>query len=252
LSIGVSQYPTDSGFDLLPYAATSARAIETFFREQSLRTDGVYAKVRIWPGLYDSAATAAAVRRTLEEMGSEMKEDDVVFLYLAGHGVVMPGQEMFYYAPIDARLEPINSTGLNTAMLAEALRNMPARRIVLIIDACQSGGAVEALSKIGEVKARIEEARIKVRGTTADANSVGVYVIAATMPFAYAVNLGADRSALTVTVTNALKGAAEAVSVRQMITSLNEQLPEASDNAVHFRQVPLISSIGADFPLARQ
>jgi WD40 repeat protein len=253
LSVGASQYPSESGFDPLPYAATSARAIEKFFDDQRLRADGVYAKVRVWPGLYDLDATTVAIRRTFEEMSGEVKEDDVVVLYLAGHGVVIPGLEMFYFAPIDAGLEPINNTGLNTAMLAEALRNMPARRIVLIIDACQSGGAVEALSKIGEVKARIEQGRMKVhdaRVIASDEHGVGVYVIAATLPLAYAVNLGADRSALASTVMNALKGASGPISVRQMITSLNERLPETSDNAVHFRQIPLISSIGADFPLA--
>ena len=64
----------------------------------------------------------------------------MVLLYLAGHGKVAVGEEMFDFVPVDGRDANLRDTAINTAMIAEALRNLPARRIVLIVDACQSGG----------------------------------------------------------------------------------------------------------------
>ena len=95
-----------------------------------------------------------------------------------------------FFDPVDSRgnsPEARRETGLSTAMLAEALRDMPARRVVLIIDACQSGGVVDSLGKIGEVKAKAEvrRAELEAQAGTAGAehqHAVGVYVIAATTP----------------------------------------------------------------------
>jgi uncharacterized caspase-like protein len=146
---------------------------------------------------------------------------------------------MFYFAPFDAHEREIFRTGLSTAMLAEALRGLPARRIVLIIDACQSGGAVEALSKIGEVKARVPNQQKDTR--------VGVHVIAATMPLSYAV--GRDQSVLAGTLLRALTQENRSITALQMIKYLRESLPEESEKTMGFRQVPLTSSTGSDFSL---
>jgi uncharacterized caspase-like protein len=182
-------------------------------------------------------------------MGNAMNEDDVALLYVAGHGAVVPGQEMFYFVPADGKGTDIRGTGLNTAMLAEALRNLPARRIVLIIDACQSGGAVEALNKIGEVKARVEQAAQLKSNQARHQQGVGVHIIAATLPLSYAAGLKADQSALAATLLDALNGAGGA-SVKAAVEYLKKELPERSERAIQFRQVPLTSSVGLDFALA--
>jgi WD40 repeat protein len=253
LTVGIGQYPVSSGFDALPYAAKSAKAVEDFFTEQKSRDKKPYAQVRVWPGLYDLTATRETIRNKLSEMAKAMGEDDVVFLYLAGHGVVAPGQEMFYFVPVDGHDQQIRDTGMNTAMIAEALRDMLARRVVLVIDACQSGGAVEALSKIGEAKARVEERRgqQEVAQRAGHEHGVGVHVIAATLPLAYAVQLRKeDQSALAVTLLEGLRQGKGSVGARELIEYLKQRLPEASERAVGYRQVPLTSSVGLDFKLA--
>jgi WD40 repeat protein len=253
LTIAIGQYPANSGFDPLPYATKSAKAVEDFFSEQSRSDRKPYAHVRVWPGLYDLSATREAIRSKFNEIAKETGENDVVLIYLVGHGVVTPGQEMFYFVPVGGLDQRIRETGLNTAMLAEAIRDMPARRILLVIDACQSGGAVEALSKIGEVKARVEELRGQQERTQGarHEHGVGVYVVAATLPLAYAVQLRAeDQSALAVTLLEGLRQGTGSVGARQLIDYLTLRLPEASKQAVNYPQVPLISSVGLDFALA--
>lgn len=252
LTVGIAAYPAGSGFDVLPYAAASARAVEEFFAQHRDRPGKPYARVRVWPGLYDMAATRDGIRLRLSEMAQAMNEDDVVVLYLVGHGSVVPGEEMFYFVPLDGRETEMRKTGLSTAMLAEALRNMPARRMVLVIDACQSGGAVEALGRIGEAKARMEERILKLgpRAPGTRESGVGVHVIAATLPLAYAVQLQPGQSALAATLLQAMKNGAGSQTVEQVVEYVRRQLPDASEKSVGFRQVPMVRSIGWDFVLA--
>ena len=252
LTVAVAKYPTGSGFDPLPYTVSSAKALASFFQKQEGSVSKRYAQVRVWPSLYDEAATRTSIRNRLTEMANTMKEDDVALIYLAGHGAVVPGQEMFYFVPADGQEAEIRNTGLNAAMLAEALRNMPARRMVLILDACQSGGAVEALSKIGEVKARVEQQRAQLESHRAGhQHGVGVHIIAATLPLSYAAGLKTDRSALAAVLLDALNGAGGA-SVQAAVNYLQKELPDTSEKVIHFRQVPLTSSIGLDFALGEK
>jgi WD40 repeat protein len=250
--VGITQYPKDSGFDKLSYAVTSAAAIQDFFQRQARSKKRPFRRVQVWPGLFDETAKGSSILETLRDIAGSTAEDDVVLVYLVGHGIVEQGKEMFYFAPFDAVDGGIRETGLSTAMLAEALRHLPARRIVLLVDACQSGGAVEALERIGEVKAQMMETR---RPSSHDAEpdrrrGVGVHVVAATLPIAFAVQVPKERGSIFAsTLLEALKTKGE-VSVRDVIRKLNERLPQSSLKAVGYKQVPLISSIGLNFDLA--
>jgi hypothetical protein len=59
---------------------------------------------------------------------------------------------MFYFVPIDGKDTNLRDSAVSTAMIADALRDFAARRIVLIVDACQAGGAIDVLSSISTIK----------------------------------------------------------------------------------------------------
>jgi hypothetical protein len=241
-TVGVTAYPATAGLSSLPYAVPSAQAVEAAFRTVHTGGDS-YAAVRVWDGLFDAGATRQHIRERLRAMSEAVKPDDVVVLYLAGHGRVALGEEMFYFLPVDGRENALRDTAVNTAILAEALRNLPAGRVMLFLDACQSGGAIEALEKIAAIKTRVHTQRANRPA------GVGVYVVAATLPLSYAVGLGEHRSALASTLLTALSG--DAPTARSVVTFVEQQLPVASEAATQFRQVPLVTAIGLNFPLAR-
>jgi hypothetical protein len=86
------------------------------------------------------------------------------------------------------------------AMLADGVRNLEAHRIVLFLDACQSGSAVEPLSQIAEIKAKVATGQTQVAPTTEGHRlGVGVHVIAATLPLSFAVQITEEKSALAAT-----------------------------------------------------
>lgn len=260
LTIGVGAYDLKtSGFNPLPASVSGAKEVEKFFLSQKSKGDKLYRDIRIWNGLYDEGATLEVIRHRLAEMAKEVKEDDIVFLFLSGHGIVPAGQEMFYFAPINMRghsPQEQKETGLNTAMIAEAIREMGSRRVVLIIDACQSGGVIESLAKISEVKVKVETQRARLEkseGRDEHEHGVGIYVIAAATPLQEAVQPKVGNGALVATLLEAMMVAGQnqggKVWMRDVVDYVQRQLPKISKE---FGQshTPMIVSIGLDFPIA--
>lgn len=248
LTIAISKYMyPNSRFSDLPKAVEAAAEVSRFFQMQKGRSPGVFAEIKIWePSLFDQYATLKGIRGRLEDMSKQVKQEDVVFIYMTGHGDVPVGQEMFYFAPHDFRSETSEderNSGFNTAMMAEALRNLAAKRIVLIVDACQSGGAVESLEKIAEIKTRVE-----MQG--ANQEGVGIYVVAAATPLEIALG-GTDEKkgvlveALLEALENNRRGGA--VWIKDVMSDIEERLTKKQSS---FSQTPMIVKIGLDFPIA--
>jgi WD40 repeat protein len=254
--IGVGDYgKAVGGFSPLRGIVPGAKRIEGFFDSQRLATNSPFKKVRAWDGLYDERATRRGILDRLGEIERQAGEEDVLFLFLSGHGVVPAGQEMFYFAPSDARPEAVRETGISTAVLADALRRMRARRIVLFIDSCQSGGAIESLAKIASVKVQAAEARERAardsRARRMQAG-VGMYLVAAATPLEEAVQSNTGSSALASTLLEALSTRPETkatLPARDVVSSIRARLPQVSDD-LGKRQHPVIVSAGVDFPLA--
>jgi uncharacterized caspase-like protein len=97
--------------------------------------------------LYDGAANSAAINNALAGLQSAAPDDTVV-IYLAGHGTVAQGQ--WYFLPADlpaVELGAVQSYGLSVDKLQSYLSRIGALRVVVIIDACYSGAAVEQISR---------------------------------------------------------------------------------------------------------
>lgn len=262
-TIAISRYPPSSATKPLPFSVMGARAIEDFFTAQQQSRTTPFAGVRVWPRLHDGDATLKAIQNRLTRMAEEVAEGDVVFLFFSGHGTVPAGQEMFYFIPADGAgpdPEARRRTGLNTAMLADALRDMPARRLVLVIDACQSGGAVDSLAKIAEVKILVETRGLRMRGRSQSAHAeVGIHIIAAATPLQYALqpkSLG--NGALVAALLEALDGGPGegTVSIADLIEHVKRRTPEISKEFTGANaplvQTPLMVSSGVDFAITNR
>lgn len=271
LTVGIDKYvpKEEGGPGRLALSVAGARAVRSFFAAQ--QGGGVFGKVRLWDALFDSAATGAAIRNRIREMSSEVRAGDVVFIFMSGHGVVPSGQEMFYFAPVDMRnlcgLEA-RERGIDSAGLANLIRDLPARRIVLVIDACQSGGVLESLSKVGEAKIRQELRRGPPAGagraTTApllESPSVGMYIIVAATPLQSGwQQVGAAQEAghvgngpVVQSLLEALAAPASAesgvITMRRMVSVFEGRMKE-NTAAIGANQTPLVVQLGADFPIA--
>jgi WD40 repeat protein len=258
-AFGVGAYDFEvTGFKPLPASVSSAKEVERFFMEQQAKIDKPYRDIRVWDGLYDPTATRERIRGRLSELAQMVNPEDVVFLFFSGHGTVPAGQEMFYFVTADTRgpsPQDVSATALNTAMLTEAIRKMPARRVVLVFDACQSGGTIESLAKLAEAKAMVEsrKASAEKREALVVEHGVGVYVIAAATPLQQAVQPIIGNSALVQALLEALRVedtmTDRKVWVRSMVSRVKQRLPEIAE-ALGQRHDPMVITSGLDFALA--
>jgi WD40 repeat protein len=262
VTIGIDSYSGNSLYPSLKYAVADANAIEAAFASGREHLLNLFENVRIWPGLRDQGATLDGIRHLFNEIAAAIKPDDVLVLFLAGHGRVPPGRQMFYfipYFPPPSEWMPFDETerALSTAMIAEGVRRISARRILLIVDACQSGGALDSLSKIAEVKAASDVRSQRsfgpeVSGGKADAIPIGVHIIAAASPIEDATEDAAlGHGLLTAAILEGLDGAAangsgRTVSVRALLEYVQNRVHRLASAAGRI-QTAFPTSVGTDF-----
>jgi|RhiMetdeSRZDD1v2_1073273.scaffolds.fasta_scaffold40620_2 caspase domain-containing protein/TIR domain-containing protein len=95
--------------------------------------------------LLDSEATQAAIRQTLVDLAAHGDPDATVFFYISSHGGQIESGPSAgeYLLPVDTVYTSADSlvqTALSGAEFTEALRRIPARKMVVVFDCCHSGG----------------------------------------------------------------------------------------------------------------
>lgn len=235
-TIGIDNYPPNSGLKPLRYSENDANQIEQVFRESITSA----AQLHVWPSIRSADAKLDSIRDRLNEISATALPDDIVVLYLAGHGTVPPGQQMFYFLPVDVVSKSPQdqiSGGLSAAMLAEFVRTTVARRILIIMDSCQSGGSLESLQKAMTSKQEVSEP---------GASENGAYAIAATTPLQLAIEQNRLGHGL---LTEAIAQSKEKfISVKALTTAVRSKMQELTKDLPR-QQTPMIISVGTDFPL---
>jgi hypothetical protein len=97
--------------------------------------------------LLDGQATRAAVLNGLTELAAPAGTDDTARVFFSGHGAVVgnPGAEDSVLVTVDTDLADIEGTSISSDEFAQALSQIKAKRVLVLIDACHAGGA--AISK---------------------------------------------------------------------------------------------------------
>lgn len=74
----------------------------------------------------------------LKELQRKLTIDDNLLIYYAGHGVLDPETDRGYWLPADARADSPDNW-ISNAYVSRLIRDMPARHVVVVADACYSG-----------------------------------------------------------------------------------------------------------------
>jgi TPR repeat protein len=127
LLVGVSKYPSASGFHTLDYAAADVTDIGKTL------TDGGYIVVV----LTDADATRGAIVKTLRQVaGSVQAEDGTLLFYFSGHGFSVDGKA--YLAPVSASSDDLEREGLAVSEVQQIMAASRAQRKMMMLDACRS------------------------------------------------------------------------------------------------------------------
>lgn len=151
LSIGIDEYQ-NPGYSL-NYAHRDAEAMASALRQGG---EQIFKEIEIFT-LFDREANRRRLVETLSEIQSKAQPEDVFVLFYAGHGVMSEGvsapSDFFLALSGVTRLFGHDSLlaeeGFSAQELKEACTEISARKQLLILDACQSGGAVESFALRG-------------------------------------------------------------------------------------------------------
>lgn len=138
LSIGINVYQ-DRQIRALSYAEADAQAIVQAFTQQRGK---LFRDVRSLI-ISDSSTMKPTYDTILDNLGylRQAGQNDVVLLFLAGHGINDDRGE-FYFLPSDAAMQPDGSIKRSRAISNDEIKkvlDLPAKKIVLL-DACHSQG----------------------------------------------------------------------------------------------------------------
>ncbi len=146
LIVGVSRY-RDDGVSDLQFADADARELRDFLR----RPEGGGFKPDDILYLENEQATVEGVTAALDRILSQAGPNDLILLFIAGHGGPDPyAPQNLYYILHDTRVADLSRTALPMTTLQEKLNLARARRAVVFIDTCHSaglGGAQPAVAR---------------------------------------------------------------------------------------------------------
>jgi hypothetical protein len=150
LTVGVSDYSKATGFagagthdNDLPGTPTDVKNVQ-----RTLKGFGFDDATTIQ--LFDRSATTGAVRAALERLTASAGANDVAVLYISTHGMERnygkAGMTMPVFYDTNVGADPNNL--LDFAELVKLFSRIPAKQLIMFIDACHSGGAAKQMTTV--------------------------------------------------------------------------------------------------------
>jgi len=265
-AIGVNAYE-NSQYNL-KYATADAQSFAVEFRKQQQKLSR-YQQVEVIP-LSDQEATKANILLALKLLSGAVEElptsapaslrqitpaqpEDTVVLFYAGHGTAQ-GQR-FYLIPHDlgyqgartsldaAGLETILHHSISDTELEQAVENLDVSNFVLVIDACNSGQALEAEEK--------RRGPMNSKGLAQLAYEKGMYILTAAQGYQAALEsaqLGhgyltyalVEEGLKTVVADTAPRDSL--VSIREWLDFATERVPQLQEEKLKSRDLTVQSA----------
>lgn len=228
LLVGTAAYE-DANFPALP----SVRA-DVHFLGQVLEmpTVGRYEKcVRV------EDSSKEAIKQAVEQFLRDREPDELVVLYISGHGAYDREDGQLYYVTTDTDGQRLQQTALDASYVTDQLERCAARRKVLLLDCCFSGSAVQGFRSKGASSS----------ATAPVVEASGVHVITASQHWEQAFTTDADQpSQFTKAMVEGLhSGQADLdgdgrISANDLFRYVSRDLRKAPDGR---RQTPTQSSL---------
>ena len=135
LAIGVSEYGS-SATDL-KYAHLDAQSLSGFLKGQE---GNLFEEVH-FKTLINQEVTRDTVLETISKHLGKASEDDVAFIFVAGHGIKHPQTGSYYFIPYDADFNTVVSKGLRMSDFDEAVNILSknVRKVIVAMDTCHAG-----------------------------------------------------------------------------------------------------------------
>lgn len=244
LGIGVSQY--SSSIMDLKYAVEDVKSMARFFESQAGRLfSEVHFKV-----LADGEVTRDSIIENMAAHLGQAGPDDVVFLFIAGHGIKHRQTGSYYFVPANADNENIVSRGLRMSDFEEAVSILSknVNKVIIAMDTCHAG-AMQVGMRSGVSSENLAE-------TLREAS--GLYILSASKGGETSMEgeefqidgKGPGHGAFTYALITGMQGAANydgdsIVSLNELFQYVSRTVPRLTKG----RQHPYLRVSGTDMPL---
>jgi len=239
VTVGINAYK-DNRLDL-NFAEPDAKALIESLANGKLPFERIDTRL-----LLNERATQTEILDAVKGL-SESSANDVVVMYLAGHGVSLEKDWFFlpHETPYPESEGDLRRWGMAPNTLETQLHRIRAQKLLVIFDACQSGATVGRFQQYKGLKALRRFAR-----------TFGVHMLMATEQQQLAVEVKAlGHGVLTYALLDGLKGKADnlpadgLVTVKELLKYVEREVPVLSWRHAQYTQTPVTNSRGANFPI---
>ncbi|MFC1693386.1 tetratricopeptide repeat protein [Candidatus Latescibacterota bacterium] len=235
--IGVSKYQ-DSQITPLRYASKDAKTIYDWLVSPS---GGKYSPSQV-NVLLDENATYQNIREALFVWLQQALEEDVITLYFAGHGSPESpdSPDNLFFLPYDTNYDNIATTAFPMWDIETALKRfIKAKKVVVMADACHSGGVGQAFDIARRANRGIKKNTISSGFQNLSQIGDGVCVISASEENQYSQEgqqWGGGHGIFTYYILEGLKGNADynndsLVTLGELIPYLSQTVRRETKNA---------------------
>jgi len=235
--VGISDYH-DTRIPALRYASNDAKS----FYEWIISTNGGKhspARVKL---LVNQDATGKKIKNALFVWLKQALEEDVVTIFFAGHGSPESpdSPENLFLLPYDAQYDDIATSGFPMWDIETALKRfIKAKKVVVIADACHSGGVGQSYDVVRRASRGIEVNQISSGFQNLSKIGDGVAVISASDDKQFSQEgqkWGGGHGVFSYFLLKGLNGEADynkdaRVNLGELIPYLSEQVRRATRNA---------------------
>ena len=235
----------------MSYAVNDAQAFSTAIVKGSGSLFNSVKEIQI----LNDQATKINITSKIQEIKSLIGPEDVFVFYYAGHGVMSFAKADeaadFFIVTHDVtnlydETSVLKSKALSATELMNFSREISAEKQLFILDACHSGGALEAFASRGDGR---EKALAQL------ARSTGTFFLTASQDAQFANEVGDLKHGLfTYALLEILNGQLgdngdQKITISELKSYVEERVPELSSQYRGSPQYPTSYSFGQDFPI---
>ena len=238
IAVGINEYKNPKYN--LNYAIADATAFTDHFLSKSI---DIFQDAEL-TFIKDQEANKGNVVAAFEKIAAKAKPNDVFVFYYAGHGMIDEGEfenEFFLglhdITQLYGQSKMYRDKGISAEELKQYCSKIAAQKQVVILDACQSGGAVEAFAKRGVAS---EKAMLQL------ARSAGTVLLASSGSEQYATEFSElGHGVFTYSLIEGMMGKADGgnrdkkVTIKELESYLNDRIPELTEKYKGTVQYPM-------------
>ena len=209
--------------------------------------------------LHDEGATSSAILEGLDWLRGQADADpeSTIVVYYSGHGWLVQSTGRYYLIPHDIKPFDIPGSALQAEAFAEAIREIPARRLLVFVDSCHAEGMATAKDKPAvEIPASFAEAAVpgELAGALKQGEGRAVFTSSRGSQRSW-VRPDGSLSIYTYHLIEALQGAGnqpgdKTVHVSNLMNHLGKTVPESARTLRHAEQTPFFDTAAEDCPVA--